>query len=244
MRISRFAAICSTILIMGIGCKSTRSRAAEGGSAGHADSASAGASGGRAADAGNPRLAEVGPDSGVEWAVDAPRCRALPAVMPTLPAVIPQYLEVDPATGLHITGDYQVIDPATWRLKVTGKVEHPLSLRYEDLYCLPRAVEEITIVCRGFFEDTATFSGVTLPTLLAAAGVLPEADSILLKGADGYSAEVPLESARSEDNLVAYEWEGQPLPILHGFPARALFPHMPGSASVKWLLEIEVTTAP
>jgi DMSO/TMAO reductase YedYZ molybdopterin-dependent catalytic subunit len=30
---------------------------------------------------------------------------------------------------------------------------------------------------------------------------------------------------------------------LHGFPARALFPQMPGSASVKWLLEIEVTTA-
>jgi DMSO/TMAO reductase YedYZ molybdopterin-dependent catalytic subunit len=164
--------------------------------------------------------------------------------MPTLPEVIPEYLEVDPATGLHITGDYQVIDPVTWRLKVTGKVDHPLNLRYEDLYCLPRTVENITIVCRGFFEDTANFSGVALPTLLAAAGVQPDADTLVIRGADGYSADVPLESALSEDNLVAYEWEGQPLPILHGFPARALFPHMPGSASVKWLLEIEVTTAP
>jgi DMSO/TMAO reductase YedYZ molybdopterin-dependent catalytic subunit len=69
-----------------------------------------------------------------------------------------------------------------------------------------------------------------------------DADTLVLTGADGYSTYVPLEPARSEDNLIAYEWEGQPLPILHGFPARALFPQMPGSASVKWLLEIEVIT--
>jgi DMSO/TMAO reductase YedYZ molybdopterin-dependent catalytic subunit len=75
------------------------------------------------------------------------------------------------------------------------------------------------------------------------AGVQAQADILVLKGADEYSSDAPLELARLPDNLIAYEWEGQPLPILHGFPARALFPQMPGSVSVKWLLEIEVTTA-
>jgi DMSO/TMAO reductase YedYZ molybdopterin-dependent catalytic subunit len=175
---------------------------------------------------------------------DASSCHPTPIVAPTLPAVIPQYLELDPATGLHITGEYRVIDPSSWRLKVSGKVDHPLSLAYDDLRCLPKKTASMTIVCRGFFEDTANFSGVLLADILDLAGVQADADTLVLKGADDYSSEVPLESARSQDNLIAYEWEGQPLPILHGFPARALFPHMPGSASVKWLLEIEVITAP
>jgi DMSO/TMAO reductase YedYZ molybdopterin-dependent catalytic subunit len=135
------------------------------------------------------------------------------------------------------------IDLTSWRLKVSGKVDHPLDLSYDDLRCLPKKTEEITIVCQGFFEDTAYFSGVVLSDILDLAGVQAEADTLVLKGADDYSSPCPLDAARSPDNLIAYEWEGQPLPILHGYPARALFPHMPGSTSVKWLLEIEVTGA-
>jgi sulfite oxidase len=44
-----------------------------------------------------------------------------------------------------------------------------------------------------------------------------------------------------EDNLLAYEWEGQPLPILHGFPLRAIIPGTAGSNSTKWLTEIKVS---
>ena len=60
-----------------------------------------------------------------------------PIVVPTLPATIPGYTEVDPATGLHMTGTPQVIDLATYRLTVEGKVTHSLSLTYDDLRRLP-----------------------------------------------------------------------------------------------------------
>jgi DMSO/TMAO reductase YedYZ molybdopterin-dependent catalytic subunit len=49
-----------------------------------------------------------------------------------------------------------------------------------------------------------------------------------------------LEDARDESNFLAYEWEGEPVPVLHGFPVRAVFPALNGNKWVKWLIEIEV----
>jgi len=212
------------VLIVGVGCQKTTQVNRLGDASVH----------------GADAIDDLGTSGADAGAADALSCNPAPVVVPTLPDVIPGYLELDPATGLHVTGDYRVIDPASWRLMVTGKVDHPLSLTYDELRCLPKKTASIIIECPGFFEDPANFSGVPLVAILELAGVQADAETVVLKGADEYSASVPLEPALSEDNLIAYEWEGQPLPILHGFPARVLFPHMPGSASVKWLLEIEV----
>ena len=91
--------------------------------------------------------------------------------MPTLPAKVPDYTEVDPATGLHMTGTPKVIDLATYRLKVDGKVTHELSLSYDDLRRLPKVTATPTLVCQGFFTDITTWSGVPFKTILEMAGV-------------------------------------------------------------------------
>jgi DMSO/TMAO reductase YedYZ molybdopterin-dependent catalytic subunit len=49
-----------------------------------------------------------------------------------------------------------------------------------------------------------------------------------------------LGDASNEENFLAYELSGKPLPILHGFPLRAVFPSMLGSHWVKWLVEIQI----
>ena len=66
------------------------------------------------------------------------------------------------------------------------------------------------------------------------------ADRIRLVSADGYSASVSLEEALSEKSFLAYELEGKPIPVLHGFPVRAIFPELSGNRWVKWLVKIEV----
>ena len=45
---------------------------------------------------------------------------------------------------------------------------------------------------------------------------------------------------QEEHVLVAYQWEGHPLPVLHGFPLRAIFSNKPGSYWIKWLVTILV----
>ena len=161
-------------------------------------------------------------------------------VVPTRPAKIPRTNELDVTTGLHMTGDVQQLDLATYRLKVSGKVDHPLSLTLDELRCLPKVTAAPALVCGDFFTDVATWSGAPIEEVLKLAGVQSGATSVVLDGADGYSTSVPLEEALKPQNFLAYEWEGQPVPILHGFPLRAVFPDLGGSAWVKWLVGIEV----
>ena len=169
-------------------------------------------------------------------------CIVTPIAVRTMPARNPGYAQPDPATDnrLHITGQATEINPAQYRLKVTGLVDRDLELTYDELRCTPRASVHCILVCPGFFEDEATWTGVPLTHILDLAGVKPEASGIKLIGADGYRIEVSLSAARFADNLLAYQWEDEPLPVLHGFPLRAVFPELQGNHWVKWLIEIQV----
>jgi DMSO/TMAO reductase YedYZ molybdopterin-dependent catalytic subunit len=177
--------------------------------------------------------------SATEPVPDSP-CDLPTVVPPTPPAEIPGYAELDPATGLHVTGGAEVLDLAAYELRVTGKVAQPLRLAYDALRCLPRVAVSCTLVCPGYFEDDAQWAGTPLSGVLDIAGVLDGASGLKLKSADGYVTLVSLHAARAESALLAYEWEGEPLPILHGFPVRAVFPDLEGNRWAKWLVEIEV----
>lgn len=124
---------------------------------------------------------------------------------------------------------------------MTGLVPHPLSLTYDELRCMPKREVRALLVCPGFFQDEATWAGVPLEYILDMAGVVPDATAILLRGADNYTARLELADLHDGNrHILAYEWEGEPLPALHGFPLRGVFPGQQGSKWVKWLLEIEV----
>lgn len=169
-----------------------------------------------------------------------PSCTVSPIEVPTLPDKIPGYTELDPDTQLHVTGTAQVIDLESYALEITGKVTHPLKLAYDDLRCMPKVEARPTLVCPGFFQDTATWAGVPLPYVLELADVKDDATRLQLVSADGYATSVALEKALSDTNFLAYEWEGKPIPILHGFPVRAIFPDLQGNKWAKWLVKIEV----
>ncbi|MBT8372433.1 MAG: molybdopterin-dependent oxidoreductase [Deltaproteobacteria bacterium] len=167
-------------------------------------------------------------------------CTLSPIVVPNLPSTIPGYTELDPETQLHVTGTAQVVDLESYSLEITGKVARALKLKYDDLRCMPKIEARPTLVCPGFFQDTATWGGASLKYVLELAGVQEGASRIRLVSADGYSASVSLKKALSNNNFLAYEWEHEPIPVLHGFPVRALFTELSGSKWVKWLVRIEV----
>lgn len=167
-----------------------------------------------------------------------------PVTAPRLPEKIPDYAQYDPDSGLHVTGTYVELDIKTWRLAVTGAVRRPLSLDFDDLRTLPRVRSRSTLVCPGYFEDNAVWTGASLAALLDLAGPLEDAKGVNLVGADGYSAWIGMEDVRAPQNFLAYEFaEGRPVPVLHGFPVRAVFPSLTGSKWVKWLTEVQVEYA-
>lgn len=172
--------------------------------------------------------------------LDSLQCQLSSLVVPTLPAVIPGYVQLDPSTNLHITGTHQQIDLASYQLKVTGKVDYLLSLTMDEIRCLPRVESAAPLICPGVFQDHANWAGTPIHNVLDLAGVQSEATAVYFIGADGYTSSVSLSEAYSEDNFLAYEWNNQPLPILHGFPLRVVFPALSGGKWVKWVVEINV----
>jgi DMSO/TMAO reductase YedYZ molybdopterin-dependent catalytic subunit len=172
--------------------------------------------------------------------LDLQNCQPELYAVPTLPSVIPGYTELDPSIGLHITGMYQVVDLETYRLRVTGRVKQPLELTYDQIRCLPNVTTEADIVCPGFFVDAATWKGVPMNVILNLAGVEEDATKVVLVSVDRYRAVLTLDEAQENENFLAYEVNGQILPILHGFPLRAVLPGMDGSSWIKWVVEIQV----
>jgi DMSO/TMAO reductase YedYZ molybdopterin-dependent catalytic subunit len=142
--------------------------------------------------------------------------------------------------GLHVTGYPVTIDLSQYRLRVTGLVDHPLVLTLDDLRCMPKMTAKPNLTCTGVFEDVTTWSGVPFRYLLGLARVQKGAKSVIMTGADQFQAYSSLQDAMQVYNYLAYQWEDEPLPVLHGFPVRAVMATTYGSSWVKWLVQIQV----
>ncbi|MEM6398814.1 MAG: sulfite oxidase [Cyanobacteria bacterium P01_D01_bin.116] len=101
----------------------------------------------------------------------------------------------------------------------------------------------------------AEWTGVQLGLLLERAGLNKNAVDVLIQGTDidsldskgtksKYSFVVPIAKAKMDNSLIVYAMNGEPLPIDHGSPCRAIFPGWAGNANVKWIERIEVSSAP
>ena len=141
-------------------------------------------------------------------------------------------------------------DITTWRLGVTGMVDRPYELTYDELVAMPLHEQYVTIACvsnevGGGLVGNALWTGVRLKELLERAGVDPAATQIVGRAVDGFTAGFPTAWALADDReaLVAVAMNGEPLPPNHGFPARLIVPGLYGYVSAtKWLAEIELTT--
>jgi DMSO/TMAO reductase YedYZ molybdopterin-dependent catalytic subunit len=141
-----------------------------------------------------------------------------------------------------ISGQMPVFDPATWRLKIGGHVEQPLSLTYDQLRALPRVNQVSNFHCvTGWSVNHVRWGGVRIHDVLAAAKPHSTAHAL-----EFVSMEVPyvdylsLQQASLQDVMLAYEMDGKPLPREHGAPVRLIIPEMYGYKNVKWLQQINL----
>jgi DMSO/TMAO reductase YedYZ molybdopterin-dependent catalytic subunit len=141
-----------------------------------------------------------------------------------------------------ISGHMPEFDPATWRLKIGGLVEKPLSLTYDELGALPHVQQVSTFHCvTGWTVQNVHWGGVRLDDVLGPAR--PRASGRALRFV---SMEVPyvdyltVPQASLRDVMLAYEMDGKPLAREHGAPVRLVIPEMYGYKNVKWLQGIDV----
>jgi DMSO/TMAO reductase YedYZ molybdopterin-dependent catalytic subunit len=140
---------------------------------------------------------------------------------------------------------------ASWRLTVDGAVATPLSLDLAALEQYPKITKMATLECNlpggtTLLVGNAVWAGVSLKALIEAAGPVPGAASVRFYAADEYTlGDYSLASLLSEDAIIlAYEMNGQTLPLNQGFPLRLVVPGAGGFNWVQWLRRIEISVEP
>jgi DMSO/TMAO reductase YedYZ molybdopterin-dependent catalytic subunit len=142
------------------------------------------------------------------------------------------------------------VERSDWRLRVHGLVDREVTLTYDELVALPIVEQYVTIACvsnevGGDLVGNAKWTGVPLRTVLDMAGVQPAADQLVGRSVDGFTAGMPVEWVMDESRvpLIAVGMNGEPLPRVHGYPARLIVPGLYGYVSAtKWVSELELTT--
>src|ERR687890_1048159 len=171
-------------------------------------------------------------------------------------------------------GSLPAVDPATYRLTVAGLVERPLELSLEQIKSeFPREEMVVTLYCAGNRRrelaevrampgkipwdagaaGNARWAGAPLREVLRSAGVREEARHAAFTGLDRdeesgtgthFGGSVPVQTATSDEVLLAYEMNGEPLTPEHGFPLRVVVGGYIGARNVKWLDRISLQKTP
>ena len=142
---------------------------------------------------------------------------------------------------LH-AGEVPDVDLATWTLEVTGEVEEPLALSYDELTALPATEVTTDIHCvTRWSRFDAQFTGVPWAAIRERVSPLPSAHYAIAHAEAGFTANVPIAALEDEHALIVYEADGAPLTPEHGWPVRLVIPTKYFWKSVKWLRGIELS---
>ena len=182
-----------------------------------------------------------------------------------LPPLATSDVPVIPATDFHPTDPYITpnesfyridtalsfpkVDRAKWKLRIHGLVERESYFSMDDLLALPQVERIITLCCvsnevGGPLIGNAVWRGVLLKDVLESCGIKKNAEQVFSTSLDGWTSGFPVSAAMDgRDALIAIGMNGEPLPLMHGYPARLVVPGLYGYVSAtKWLSEINVTT--
>ena len=165
----------------------------------------------------------------------------------------------------HISQVPTSVDMNQWRLKVGGNTEKELALSMDDLKQFEKASYTAVIQCSGngrsFFEPrvaggqwkngamgNVTFAGARLRDILNQTGIKAGSVDVSFDGLDraplpsvpDFVKSLPVDKALEDDILVAYEMNGEYMPLLNGFPARLVVPGWYATYWVKGLTDITV----
>ncbi len=141
---------------------------------------------------------------------------------------------------LHV-GDVPSYEPGQWDLTITGLVDEPLTIGFEELVSLPSITPTFDIHCVTKWSKFDTrWKGVRIRDLLDRAGVQPTATHVMEHAEFGYTTNLPLADVTTDDAMIAYAYDGAPIEGEHGGPVRVVVPHLYFWKSAKWVRSLEL----
>jgi DMSO/TMAO reductase YedYZ molybdopterin-dependent catalytic subunit len=134
--------------------------------------------------------------------------------------------------------DTPKINPATFKLVIDGAVNQPMQLSMSDIQKMPLQSMVIRHICVEGWAAIVQWGGVRLKDLIALAQPQATARYVYFKSGDGYYNSWDMPSALHPQTLLAYQMNGQPLPIDNGAPLRLAAPIKLGYKQSKWVTRV------
>jgi DMSO/TMAO reductase YedYZ molybdopterin-dependent catalytic subunit len=135
----------------------------------------------------------------------------------------------------------QHISLDNYQLEITGLVEKPLSLTYEEVLDRDQYSKVVTLYCVEGWDTTILWEGVLIESLIDQAGVKDGAVTVIFHAEDGYTSAMALDFIRDNDILLAYKMNDVVLPPERGFPFQVVAESKWGYKWVKWVTKIELS---
>jgi DMSO/TMAO reductase YedYZ molybdopterin-dependent catalytic subunit len=136
----------------------------------------------------------------------------------------------------------QTLNQSSYRLTVTGLVDRPLQLTYDQVLSDYQNYQKVVnIYCVEGWQATILWEGVLVTDLLAQAGVNQTAKVVIFHASDGYTTALPLDYLYSRNILLAYKMNNLTIPVERGFPFELVAESQYGYKWIKWLTGIEVS---
>jgi len=134
-----------------------------------------------------------------------------------------------------------VINPNTFKLIVDGAVERPMQLSMKDIQSLPLISMVIQHVCVEGWAAIVQWRGVRLYDIAKLVQPKAGARYVYFESADNYYESWDIASALHPQSLLAYQKNGQDLPIENGAPLRLASPIKLGYKQSKWVIRVSFT---
>ena len=128
-----------------------------------------------------------------------------------------------------------------YTLEVTGLIDIPQSLTYDEVLDRGQYSKVVTLYCVEGWDATILWEGVLIEDLLDLAGVQDEAVVVVFHAADGYTSSLPVDYILENDILLAYKMNDVVLPAKRGFPFQVVAESKWGYKWVKWVTGIELS---
>jgi DMSO/TMAO reductase YedYZ molybdopterin-dependent catalytic subunit len=135
-----------------------------------------------------------------------------------------------------------IIDQAKYRLIVDGDVNNPLSLSMADIQALPLTSMIIRHICVEGWAAIVQWGGIRLREIVALAQPQANVKFAYFKSADGYYESWDIASALHPQTLLAYQKNGEALPVDNGAPLRLASPIKLGYKQSKWVTKVTLVS--
>jgi DMSO/TMAO reductase YedYZ molybdopterin-dependent catalytic subunit len=146
-----------------------------------------------------------------------------------------------PFNAYYAEDEAPVVDPAAYRLEISGLVDNKKPWTLAELHALPEVSQITRHVCVEGWSAIGSWQGARLSEFLKRIGADTRAKYVWFKCAEGYTNTIDMPTALHPQTQMTFKFDNQILPRAYGFPMKIRMPTKLGYKNPKHVVAMEVT---